>query len=301
MVSLAPSSSSTHDVTSRKRKSSATKLSATSKPNTKSKGKVTGKKPHAYTIEQETSIAEQVADPDIWDSLNGPSQMNAFNRPKTAIREAIAAKFNNKFNTDDIAFEIDEAQLKNKIHGMMKCWKKAHLHFKQTGNGDLPSSTLKNKVLRTCHYYYTWEPFASRSLNLSLRDPIQLTDNLSRKAFTVDSDDADESNDEDNLRVRRSTDGNSTQETSRVQSLEPGQQAKEPARPHKKSRRAGAAEMFELIEDLGGKTYEDRELRKQNQISALNYQNQGLELERQKLHFQMEIEKRTASIQDDIH
>ncbi|KAF9997247.1 hypothetical protein BGZ65_007167, partial [Modicella reniformis] len=58
-------------------------------------------KGHTYTTEQETFIAQLVAEPETWVLLDGPGEANDFYRTKTEIREEIAKKVNAKFSTVD--------------------------------------------------------------------------------------------------------------------------------------------------------------------------------------------------------
>ncbi|KAF9180884.1 hypothetical protein BGZ51_005819 [Haplosporangium sp. Z 767] len=252
--------------------------STSSQPNPKRKGKLAGKKSHAYTPEHETFIAQQVADPDIWELLYGPSDANAFNKPKTGIRNIIVNKFNNKFTTEGTVAGIDEAQLKNKLRTMMTCWKTANSLFKKTGNGNLPRSDLMTRVLNICHYYKVWAPFASTSLNLTPRDPVQLTGNLPR----TDGDNLDddgESNDEDDTVVQLDADDEARPQRSRVPSFKPEQPPKELARPPKKSK-GSATDIMELIEDLKDKAAEEREIVKQDKAEQQENSRMTLEYRR---------------------
>ncbi|KAF9353105.1 hypothetical protein BGX26_009102 [Mortierella sp. AD094] len=236
----------------------------------------------------------------MWELLYGPSEANAFNKPKTGIRAVIAKKFNDKFSTERSAVEIDDTQLKNKLHSMIKCWKAANQLFEKTGNGDLPGSSLRSKALATCHYYYIWKPFASKSLNLNPREPLQLTKNLQRRA-TTDPNDTDESDDLEDVEIATlvQTHGSEQQFDELEQSKEPEQQSKEPSRPSKKQKKGGV-DVIVLIEELKEKADENAKTSFDFQRQHLQVERQKLEIEERRANQKREIELRNADIDERI-
>ncbi|KAG0344498.1 hypothetical protein BGZ54_005843, partial [Gamsiella multidivaricata] len=131
-------------------------------------------------MDQETYIAELLADPETWSLLDGPSDRNSYHMPKTEVREGIAKKVNLKFSTEEKPVTLDGFQIKNKIDNMKKVWKRANLALNKTGNGDLPNKSLKEKVIQICHFYYILVEVWSASWSLNPREPYQLTGNLNR-------------------------------------------------------------------------------------------------------------------------
>ncbi|KAF8941469.1 hypothetical protein BGZ58_008744 [Dissophora ornata] len=156
-----------------------------------SKGRTKG---HVFTINQETYIAELLADPGTWSLLDGPSDRNSYHESKTEVREGIAKKVNLKFSTEEKPVTLDSFQIKNKIDNMKMAWKKTYLVLKTTGNENLPNKTLKEKVIQICHFYYILVEVWSASWSLNTRKPYQLTDNITRFApddNDITSDDGD--------------------------------------------------------------------------------------------------------------
>ncbi|KAF9184804.1 hypothetical protein BGZ49_004393 [Haplosporangium sp. Z 27] len=158
----------------------------------KRRSKVSGKRPHSYTEEQENFIASEVVTPEIWQLFFGLCKTDSYNKPKTNVREAIAKKFNERFSDENRSIEIDEAQLKNKLHSMMKSWKTANQLFSET---ECPyDPTLRKRVLSTCHFYYIWESSALRTF--ASQEPSKTIKGL-RRCHMDDPDEGDETNHEE--------------------------------------------------------------------------------------------------------
>ncbi|KAF9159198.1 hypothetical protein BGX20_003051, partial [Mortierella sp. AD010] len=272
--------------------------SSTSSSSAKCKTKkATGKKAHMYSTEEETFIAQQLANVNTWNLLLGPGEANAYNKPKTGIRQEIADKFNLRFSTSDNIVSIDEAQLKNKIHTMKSSWTAANRLFKKTGNGDKPGVSLREKVEKQCHFYYLWLPFASSSLNMNPQDPVELTKNISRRSAVADMDDSDfgESSEDDE-------DVGAIPQVSETPPSPKEQRRRESARSSKKQKKYGA-DMIHLVEDLRQRADEDREIQQENANKELDLKRQRLELEKLKFErdqrfeeMRMEREQRLADI-----
>ncbi|KAF9904787.1 hypothetical protein BX616_001206 [Lobosporangium transversale] len=93
---------------------------------------------------------------------------------------------------------LDDKQLKNKITTMVSCWESAHKLYNQTGNGDTPKATLKERILKICHYYDILYPVATTSIKLNPPPVCELTTNLcSKRTVAVGDTDDDRESDKD--------------------------------------------------------------------------------------------------------
>ncbi|KAG0368117.1 hypothetical protein BGZ54_002640 [Gamsiella multidivaricata] len=164
------------------------------KPTRDTRGKGKG---HVFTPEQKTYIAELLADPETWALLDGPDEKNNHYKPKIEVREGIAQKVNKKFSTEENLVNLDAFQIKNKIETMKKVWKRANQFLYRTGNGDLPSQTLKDNVLQICRFYYIMADVWSVPWFINPRKPCQLTGNLSRGTYDTTGDASEESDEQD--------------------------------------------------------------------------------------------------------
>ncbi|KAG0364257.1 hypothetical protein BGZ54_007697 [Gamsiella multidivaricata] len=152
---------------------------------------------YVFTMKQETYLAELLADPYTWSLLDGPGDKNSRFKPKTEVRGCIAEKINFKFSTDEKPLSLEAFQIKNKVETMKRVWKRANLLLKETGNGDLPDKTLKNKILQTCHFYYITAEVWSASLFMNPKEPCQLTGTgIPTREFPNTGDETSEEGDE---------------------------------------------------------------------------------------------------------
>lgn len=153
------------------------RVSASPAPSTSRKRKSptpepTGKKKiHSYSIEEETYIAKLPATPKTWSLLSGPGEKTQHNENKSEVRKRMLDEINKKFGIN-----LNDKQLKNKITTMESCWKAAHSLFKKTGNGDTPTSSLKDRVLKQCHFYDILYPVATKSIKLNPPKIFELTE-----------------------------------------------------------------------------------------------------------------------------
>ncbi|KAG0251073.1 hypothetical protein BG011_007865 [Mortierella polycephala] len=141
-TSPALSSASSPALSSAERETPTPEPSKPSRPDSRGKGRG-----HAFTRDQETYIAELLADLETWALLDGLGEKNNHYKPKAELREAIAKKVNSKFSTNNGPVYIDGLQIKNRIENMKRTWKKANKLLNSTGNGDRSTTTLRDKVL----------------------------------------------------------------------------------------------------------------------------------------------------------
>ncbi|KAG0366578.1 hypothetical protein BGZ54_005160 [Gamsiella multidivaricata] len=235
-----------------------------------------GKRPHIYTHEQETSIAELLTISKYWRLLSGPSSKTPKNENKTKILVELK-EINIKFT-----LELDDKQLKNKIMNMELCWKKANDEFRRTENGDLPASTLKQRVLKLCHYYDIIYRDASRSIKLNPPEVCQLITNLSYKKAACDASDGGESgsNDEDEARPQEF----------KARSQDP---------KRSKGRGRDGVDMVELIDTLVSKSDQQREWKRSMVEEQERRAAEQLKLDK-RVAYADEFQKRTLDMQQQI-
>lgn len=171
-------------------------------PTPTAKGK---EKPHTYTTAEETFIAKVLAEEDTWRLLNGPGEKNDHYYPKIQVYADIAERFNRRFSMESSAIVITGGQLKNKVAQMTTTWKVAQRTYNSTGNGDLPESTLHERVLRQCHFFFILNARWSDTITYNAPDPIQLTANLSRGGSSLVEVSDDNSDDDGSLEGREDT------------------------------------------------------------------------------------------------
>ncbi|KAI8359707.1 hypothetical protein B0O80DRAFT_440887 [Mortierella sp. GBAus27b] len=251
--------------------------SSTSITSTSTKFRAKG---HFYTTEQEVFIAQLLSDPETWKLLDGPGEANAYRRPKTDVRAGIAEKVNAEFSTAERPINLDSAQIKNKIETMKKLWKKANNTRHSTGNGDLPNETLRQRIMRICHFYYIMEDLWSRSFSLNPRKPVQLTSNLAAENEPDTGDEAsiEVSDDESSVGSLPSSSGTA-----------------------KASKKRGPVVIVEVIQNLSSSSAEEKEFkRKKLEIAERNVimqeklveaQIRKLEAETAKEQIELEIQK----------
>ncbi|KAF9168903.1 hypothetical protein BGX20_011059 [Mortierella sp. AD010] len=238
---------------------------------------------HNFTIEQELYIAGLLADPEIWALLDGPGERNDHYTSKKAVHESIATKINSRF-LNEASLKIDGAQIKNKIESMKKQWKRANTFLKEKmGDEDLTSNDLRKLVEDKCCFYYILQETWSLSRFLNPRDPVQLTENLTRPSICH----FDNGTSEEEYDSTVEQDGAITGQASQ----RPESRAKKPKKP-----REDGGNMLALLQDLYKSNEIDQELKRQeleiNRLKA-DAETRLIEMQIRKMESEIEIEKAT--------
>ncbi|KAF9350353.1 hypothetical protein BGX26_011462 [Mortierella sp. AD094] len=246
--SQSPSFDSTHNsqYLSRKREPDLSEQLTPKKPKPSSHRKPRERAMHKYEIDQEVFLAEQLATPRINELLNGTSDRNRFPIPKAKVHEEIAFEFNERFGT-----YLDGGQIKNKVASMQKQWRAGRKLITESNALDRPDPTLRSRVLKECHFYYTVEPVWSVALSYTPRRPLE---NINNHPEEAPSDIEYESNDDGGGQDDNCQDDNFEEQSYEFDELQQEQWIQEPAPPPQEHQlqqdKNLLAELRDLVESL---------------------------------------------------
>ncbi|KAK3811194.1 MAG: hypothetical protein J3Q66DRAFT_351280 [Benniella sp.] len=182
-ITVSPASSSSSKIPMKR------KLAVHPKPSPAKKNKRYG-----FTPQQETYIAEQIMDPAVYVSCNGPDTNYTGQKLHSKFFQAFTKHFNERFHTS-----LAVRTLKAKFERMKRKWRTTHekKSSMMSGSVRLSPSKMQDQIKKLCHYFFILDP----ALVTTLEVTETRTHGTSGRSITTTSISDNDSDEHDNNRL----------------------------------------------------------------------------------------------------